>query len=250
MLKQASKSVRSSLHRVNSSKSKVLLICVLLIGTIVGFAVLFVSNPFKGNSKQFASSNANSIESENSDDVVQCKTTKGDFRIVLNPSDAPLGVKYFRKMVETRFFDKKIAFFRNNNVMTQFGAVQTQLTPDFVKELDRRDLNPHGADPFERKKYPWPRGSLALIGGTQMLIVKKQNKAMGINRQDAIVGKIPEEDMHVIDSLKMFNDNIDNPKGDPAPNQGDIFREGWTYLEREFPKVDAILSCDFINSKQ
>jgi cyclophilin family peptidyl-prolyl cis-trans isomerase len=239
LIKSITSQIKACLHR---TKVKTI-VRIALVSICVCLVVLLRHGTSHVNTSDVpvAAEKTDAVEKQ----IVQCMTTKGNFRIFLNEDEAPNGVRLLKKLVDAKFFDKKVAFFRNNKVMTQFGAVENELVPKFVRELDVRDVNPHGEDPAERKKHPWPRGSLAMIGGTQMLIVKKQNSVMGTNVHDAIAGYIIEEDMHVIDSLQEFNDNIDNPKGDPAPDQREIFRYGWTYLDQEFPQVDAILSCSF-----
>ena len=82
-----------------------------------------------------------------------------------------------------------------------------------------------------------------MIGGTQMVIVKKSGTTMGRNNHDTVVARIPDEDMRVIDALYAYNDIIDHPSRGPGPDQSEVYRGGWKYLEAEFPLVDKIKRC-------
>ena len=79
-------------------------------------------------------------------------------------------------------------------------------------------------------------------------MVIKANRHMGVNRHDAPLGFISEEDMvRVFDRLYKYNDIVDHPHGPPGVDQGSLMREGMPYIKREFPKTDIILGCSCIN---
>jgi hypothetical protein len=66
---------------------------------------------------------------------------------------------------------------------------------------------------------------------------------IGINRHDAPLGFISEEDMaNVFDKLYKYNDLIDNKKGGGL-DQRDVVRRGMDYIREEFPLTDVIHSC-------
>lgn len=67
---------------------------------------------------------------------------------------------------------------------------------------------------------------------------------MGINRHDAPLGFISEDDMRrVFDRLYKYNDIVDHPHGPPGVDQGRLMGEGLEYIKKEFPLTDLILDC-------
>lgn len=185
---------------------------------------------------------------------VRCKTTKGEFQVLLTPELAPNGTKFFRESVIAGYWDQGIPFWRVNKHITQFG-----ITKKMPRESDPfiqirngalRDVNPYGGvgDDDEskslRKANPWRRGTIASIGGFHFVIVIRANKHMGVNRHDAPLGMISEDDMStVLDKLYAYNDNIDNKRGPKGPDQTKLNQEGPDYIRQQFPLTDWILSC-------
>lgn len=176
---------------------------------------------------------------------IRCRTTKGDFEVTLRPDLAPSAVNRLQEMVEIGFFNQGIAFFRVNQWLTQFGADQHGRADDPFASI-RRPLTKEVHPDLKRnnaKLSSWERGTLALIGGTQMVIVIHPNPNMGTNSHDAPAGFVTKGMDTVFDSLHQYNDPINNPKGAPGPLQTGIFKEGLAYIEREFPQTDIIKSC-------
>jgi hypothetical protein len=121
--------------------------------------------------------------------AVECTTTKGNFRVNLTPHLAPNGTRFLWDLVGAGYFNQpkeKVAFFRVNRSITQFGV-----TKERVKENDPfakwrkgadRDENPFGGvgDDDEsvarRKQKPWPRGTFASIGGHHFVVVIQPSK--------------------------------------------------------------------------
>jgi len=171
------------------------------------------------------------------DVTVRCETTKGAFRMATNGARAPKSVAALLAMVRGAWF-RDVPFFRVNEEITQFGVRPREFK--FPLREWERDLNP---EPERAKREPWVRGDVSMIGGPQMVIVKRGNARMGVNDHDAVVARVPPQDMRVIDALYAYNDVIDHPKRGPGPDQARVHAEGWEYLKREFPLVDMIVSC-------
>ena len=76
------------------------------------------------------------------------------------------------------------------------------------------------------------RGTIAAIGGTQLVIVRKANSAMGTNRHDAPAGYIVKGMDTVIDSLFAYNDIIDNLG--PGPDQTKVHVKEWIISMKSF----------------
>mmetsp|Transcript_10213 Transcript_10213/g.16694 ORF Transcript_10213/g.16694 Transcript_10213/m.16694 type:complete len:280 (-) Transcript_10213:69-908(-) len=221
-----------------------------LVFVFVGWA-LFVTK--RGSSDPLLSSSLVNVASHEAA-FVSCETTKGKFRIKLSPLLAPNGTAFFRGIVKAGYWGQHIPFFRVNKHMTQFGI--TKRAPresdpfiEFRKGADR-DENPYGGVGKDakstalRKAHPWPRGTIASIGGFQFVVVIKANSQMGTSRHDAPLGKIPEEDMkNVFDNLYKYNDIINNRHGGPGVDQSKLQQLGLPYIKKQFPKTDMILSC-------
>ena len=191
---------------------------------------------------------------------VRCETTRGPFVLELRPDLAAHGVQRILRMVDMGFFDDRraagqpkfegVAFFRVNSAITQFGA--SKYRPAGLQHVDwwkLQDNHPQGGEGRDdaskalRKANPWPRGTIASIGGTQMVIVRKANRQMGTSRHDASAGRVVEGMESVIDKLFAYNDIIDNRHGGPGVDQGALMSGGMKYIEDEFPKTDRITSC-------
>lgn len=168
---------------------------------------------------------------------VTCQTSKGPFTVQLDYDAAPNSVRQFLHLVDSGFF-AKIAFFRVNESITQFGVRGRGTGPRVTSEWTR-DLN---KEPVRELRTPWKRGVFALIGGTHMIIVKRDSTVMGQNNHDTVAGWVDEQGMQTIDALFAYNDVINNPKGG-GPDQRALYAQGWAYLDREYPKVDYITSC-------
>jgi hypothetical protein len=98
-----------------------------------------------------------------------------------------------------------------------------------VREEWIMDPNPWGVsdsaeDTKARDTHTWDRGTVAMIGGTQMLISRKTGgHTMGVAKHDSPVGKITRG-LDIIDKLyNGYGNEIDNHKG---PDQVALFKEG------------------------
>ena len=195
---------------------------------------------------------------------IRWQTTKGPLEIELHPHMAPNGVRRIMTMCRMGFFDDRraagearyegVAFFRVNRHITQFGATKHRpkgLKDDKAIDWDHHgDVNPFGGDgndaasKAKRKAHPWEPGTIASIGGTQMVIVKSNRRGgMGINRHDAPAGRVVAGFDEVIMKLYAYNDVIDHPKGGPGATQGRLMAEGQKYIDREFPLTDRVTKC-------
>ena len=177
----------------------------------------------------------------NKSDVISCQTSKGDIDITLDPVSAPNGVIELKRMVQNKFLTD-MAFFRVNDDITQFGVREKVFKYKSNWKRDRHH------ESLKAKRKPWTRGVMAMIGGTQMVIVKKDSKVMGLNNHDTIVGRLDEKSMMVIDKLYAYNDIIDHPHRGAGPDQTDVYLKGWKYLEEIFPLIDRIITCEIVET--
>lgn len=172
---------------------------------------------------------------------ISCSTSKGPMNVLLDPEHAPKSVEALLTLIGENWFSNKIAFFRVNKDAVQLGAVRKDTVPKLLAPAWERDLHP---EPDSQKRKPdWIRGDVTMIGGTQMVIVRRNGTMMGMNDKDTVVGRIDMDSMErVVDRLYEYPDIIHHPK-EHGPDQRLIFKQGWDYLDKEFPLVDYIDSC-------
>jgi peptidyl-prolyl cis-trans isomerase A (cyclophilin A) len=168
-------------------------------------------------------------------------TTKGDFTVQVTRAWAPRGADRFYNLVRSGFFTD-CAFFR---VLTGFMA-QFGISP-----------NPLVARAWENAKIPDDRviesnkrGRLTFATAgpntrTTQLFINFGNNA-GLDGQGfAPFGEVTEG-MDVVD--KLYADYGEGAPGGRGPDQGKIQAEGKAYLDRNFPKLDRILSAKIVPS--
>ncbi len=190
--------------------------------------------------------------------AVRCSTSKGEFTVRLAPELAPNGTRFLLDITRAGYWSQpaphSVHFWRVNDAITQFGIAKrhTRASDPFLawRQGADRDVHPYGGagdDPRSvelRKAHPWPRGTMASIGGFHFVIVKHGSRHHGINRHDAPLGTISEEDMAVLDALHMYGDPIDNKRGPAGPDQTRVMDEGDEYIAREVGSKRAGRACE------
>ena len=245
--------------------------------------------------------------------IIRCNSTRGAFHLEVSSELCPRGAKQLLLMVESAFLDQRLAFWRVNKWITQFGADMSPAARQ--KEAKRRGNSSNFTDPFAvvrrgsgndphpacrrkgildaekcreasstperedisgaktvagringtstglaeellstRKAEPWPRGTLAVIGPTALLVVRRGNANMGTAPHDCPVARIVDASeglsengvgestmARVFDRLyDGYGNGVDTKSG---PDQRRIFREGLGPLLRDYPKLDVLESC-------
>ncbi|MCX4242059.1 peptidylprolyl isomerase [Paraliomyxa miuraensis] len=171
---------------------------------------------------------------------VALETSKGDVIIAVHRSWAPQGADRFYNLVEIGFFDE-VKFFRAiDGFMVQFGMngdpTVTQawnaypIQDDPVKESNKR-----GYVTFAKKNNPNSR--------TTQVFVNYKDNAMLDGMGFAPFGEVVQG-MEVLDGL--YKDYGEGPPKGTGPNQMLIEREGNTYLEREYPKLDGVKKATIV----
>lgn len=140
----------------------------LLVFVIVLTFVFFSKGAIRQDVENAKKANLDKDFSTVSNDVI-CETSKGKFRIILNPKESPIGVNVFKELLRQKFFnagegignDDGVAFFRVNKVATQFGIKERRYQKQFnwkalnlTSENWTRDPNPLP----KSKRHSWPRG--------------------------------------------------------------------------------------------
>lgn len=167
---------------------------------------------------------------------VRFETTKGPFVVEVNRDWAPLGADRFYHMVQSQYF-QNVRFFRViSSFMAQFGMhgdprvnaawEKMPIQDDSVRESNRRGyLTFANAGPNSR--------------ANQLFINIVNNR--GLDEMGfAPIGRVVEG-LAVIDSLYAdYGEGYPNGNG---PEQQRIRKEGNSYLESAFPKLDFIRSA-------
>lgn len=163
---------------------------------------------------------------------VKFETTKGTVVIEVNRDWAPNGADRFYNLVKVGFFEH-VAFFRAmKGFMVQFGmsgtpAVQKAWNEHPLPDDPVKESNKPGYVTFAKKNNPNSRT-------TQVFINYRDNSnldGMGF----APIGKVVEG-MDVVNSF--YTDYGEGAPRGKGPNQMLIERQGNSYLEKDFPKLD------------
>ena len=164
---------------------------------------------------------------------VKFTTAQGDFVVEVTRAWAPLGADRFYNLVKYHFFDAA-AFFRViPGFMAQFGI---SARPEVNRAWERATIKD---DPGTQSNT---RGMITFATAgpntrtTQIFINYGDNSnlnSMGFSP----FGKVTEG-MEVVD--KLYGGYGDGAPEGNGPNQDRLQKEGRTYLEKDFPKLDAI----------
>ena len=167
-------------------------------------------------------------------------TTKGDFVIEVHRDWAKNGADRFYNLVKAGFYDK-VKFFRAiKGFMVQFGINGDPAVSRAWKDANIPD------DPVVKSNA---RGyvTFATAGPntrtTQLFINLVDNvrlDGMGFSPFGQVV-----TGLEVVDALN--TEYGEGAPGGAGPNQGRIEAEGNAYLEREFPRLDAVNSASIAN---
>ncbi len=164
---------------------------------------------------------------------VKFATTKGDFVVEVHRDWAPNGADRFYNLVKLGYFDG-VKFFRAvENFMVQFGIngdphvngawIRAKIPDDPVKKGNKRGMVTFATS-----------GKDARV--TQVFVNYKDNSELD-KSGFAAFGEVTTG-MNVVDSLyKGYGEGA--PRGQ-GPEQGRVQSEGNAYLEKEFPKLDAV----------
>jgi len=181
--------------------------------------------------------------------IVSCEYTnkptgaKEKITIVVRPDWAPLGAQRFLQLVEESYYDSTALFRAMPNFLVQFGlSSNTDLRNQYKGSAVQDDPD---------LKIPFIAGMMSFAGSgprsreTQIFITLGEYvEHLGKDVWERPFGK-------VVGGFESFKNNINYGYGDGAfgagPNQGKIWREGYAYLEREFPELSYLDSCRLLS---
>jgi peptidyl-prolyl cis-trans isomerase A (cyclophilin A) len=168
-------------------------------------------------------------------DVYEVKftTTKGDFTVQVNRAWAPLGADRFYNLVKHGFFTGAPFFRVVPGFIIQFG-----LTPDPAVNRAWQNANIKD-DPVTQSNKP---GYLTFATAgpntrTTQLFINFGNNTFLDSQGFAPFGQVTSG----MDVVK----NLYSGYGE-QPNQGSITSQGKAYIEKNFPKIDSIVSATVV----
>ena len=170
------------------------------------------------------------------------ETSQGPFTVEVTRAWAPIGADRFYNLVRVRFFDRQKFFRVRARFIAQFGL---HPEPSVIMAWKGRTM------PDDSARTSNTRGTLAYAmlttpntRTTQIYINLADNSAQLDPQGFAPFGRIVEG-IEVIDKLYAEYDERAGG-GMRAGNQGPIEREGNAWFERNFPKLDYIVTARLV----
>jgi len=174
---------------------------------------------------------------------VKLETTKGDVIIEVNSRWSPNGAQRIYTLVKEGFYDRTKFFRVLDGFMAQIGingdpAVQSKWRDANIPDDPVVESNKRGFVTFAKSQSPNSRS-------TQIFINYGDNSQLdrdGFSPFGQVI-----EGMDVVESLYgEYGEGYPNGSG---PNQSRIQDEGNAYLERDFPKLDAIKTATIVSEE-
>jgi peptidyl-prolyl cis-trans isomerase A (cyclophilin A) len=175
---------------------------------------------------------------------VKLETTKGDVVILVNREWAPNGADRFYNLVRIGYFDGVFFYRAIRGFMVQGGFngdpdVTAVWSNARIPDDPVQQSNTRGMVTFAQPSMPNART-------TQFFINTANNDYLKEHGSFAPFGKVISG-MDVVDSLYTgYGEGAPRGKG---PSQSRIAREGNTYLQADFPLLDAIVTASVIESE-
>lgn len=176
--------------------------------------------------------------------TVKLETSKGDVLIEVHPEWAPHGAQRFRELVEAKFYDDCKFFRVLKDFMAQTGVngdpnVHAQWKDRNIPDDPVKKSNERGYVTFAKADFPNSRS-------TQFFINYQHNPRL--DGMDFAPFGVVVEGMDVVDSLyKEYGEGAPHGTG---PAQQLIVQRGNSYLEADFPKLDAIQTARIISESK
>lgn len=172
---------------------------------------------------------------------VRLDTTKGDVVIEVNRKLSPHGADRFYRLVKEGFYDEAKFFRVLPDFMAQFGmAANPQVNAKWqnstIPDDPVRESNTRGAVTFAKSGAPNSRS-------TQVFINFGDNSRLDADGFSPF-GRVVEGLENVEQFYAEYGEGA--PDG-PGPSQAAIAAEGNAYLERDFPKLDAIKKATIVS---
>lgn len=178
---------------------------------------------------------------------LRCGTTKGDFRIEIKPFWAPRGAMRFLQMVESGHFNHNAIHYKNEDTM-RFG-INSDYSNRFLQSIPD--------DPFFVPPIEYKAGYMAFTGdGTNSrsdeVFIGMPGDMLETWGQDmektweTPFGHVDDRDFETLVLWQWYEGLGMNADG-KAPDKHRIYeKDGYKYLEKEYPDIDYIKGCVII----
>jgi peptidyl-prolyl cis-trans isomerase A (cyclophilin A) len=168
---------------------------------------------------------------------VKLVTTRGDFVVNVTRSWAPIGADRFYNLVKHRFYDNASFFRVVPSFVVQFGI--SAYPPVSAAWQDANIMDEPVTQTNKRGYLTYAKTSMPNTRSTQIFINLKDNA--GLDRQGfSPFGYIDAQGMKVVD---MMYDQYGDSAG---PDQDQISKLGKPYLDKGWPKLDAIKTATLV----
>jgi len=181
---------------------------------------------------------------------VSCATTKGPLVMDMRSDWCPLGTPRFLDMVKSKFFSTRVSLFR---AVPGF-IVQTGVAGDPAVNAAWQNKGKIMDDAQWMDPPRFMRGYVAFAGSgrnsrTTEFFIAYQHNRLGRAPWEVPCGHLVGDTSYA--TMDAFYTGYgDVPAfGGNAPKQQRIYSEGNAYLDKDFPKLDYILSCDIIQGQ-
>ncbi|HTB76292.1 MAG TPA: peptidylprolyl isomerase [Polyangiaceae bacterium] len=176
-------------------------------------------------------------------DVYKAKftTSKGAFVVEVHRDWAPHGADRFYDLVKLGYFDDTRFFRAVDGFMVQFGingdpAVNAKWQSANVTDDPVKGSNKRGFMSFAQTNMPNSRS-------TQVFINYADNARLDGMRFAPFAEVV--QGMDIVDSL--YKGYGEGAPGGMGPDQGRVQAQGNAYLDKSFPKLDAIKHAEIVN---
>ncbi|MDP9148034.1 MAG: peptidylprolyl isomerase, partial [Acidobacteriota bacterium] len=172
---------------------------------------------------------------------VKFTTTKGDFTVTVTRSWAPLGADRFYNLAKHHFYDNATFFRVLPGFVAQFGL---SAYPPVNAAWTKATI---GDDPVKEtnKKYNLVFATAGPNTRTTQVFINLADNPRLDGMGFASFGKATDG-MSVVDSL--YGDYGEGAPSGAGPDQTQIEKQGKPYLDRGWPKLDAIKSTTIVSA--
>ena len=170
---------------------------------------------------------------------VKFVTTRGEFTVSVTRAWAPIGADRFYSLVKHHFYDNASFFRVVPGFVVQFGISAYPPVSAAWQNANIKDEPVTGSN--KRGYLTYAKTSQPNTRSTQIFINLKDNA--GLDRQGfSPFGMVDAQGMKVVDMLY-------DQYGDSAgPDQDQIAKQGKPYIDKGWPKLDAIKSATLVGA--
>eukprot|EP00949_MAST-11_sp_MAST-11-sp1_P004355 g4355.t1 len=193
---------------------------------------------------------------------VSVETSEGRFTVNVERRLSPKGARRFYNLVKTKFLDNQRFYRVVPNWVVQFGVNGSPIASavyNYRNEIPGAILRPEPVIAHNvRGAVAFSAAPHALNRTAELYINLVDNSRVLDELGYPVFGFVNEREMHVVDALfsgygelrqiclQNSSAHREQPKVCDGPDEARIYREGNTYLEREFPRLSTITRASIV----